>query len=40
MSCTFDIVGELCPIKINNKWQIQEGMQTDHIRPIVDHTRG
>lgn len=40
MSCTFDFANELCPIKINNKWRIQEGIQTDQLRPIVDHTRG
>ncbi|CAF0802218.1 unnamed protein product [Rotaria sordida] len=40
MSCTFDLADELCPIKIHNNWQIQDGMQADQTRPIYDHTIG
>lgn len=40
MSCSFDFNDESCPIKIHSKWRIHEGMITDHIRPISDHTRG
>jgi len=40
MSCTFDIPDEKCPLKIKNNWKIQDGIQTDKIRPINDHTRG
>ncbi|CAF4582030.1 unnamed protein product [Rotaria sp. Silwood1] len=40
MSCTFDLADELCPIRINSNWQIQEGIQADQIRPINDHTLG
>jgi hypothetical protein len=40
MSCTFDIPDEKCPLKTKNNWKIQDGIQTDKIRPINDHTRG
>jgi hypothetical protein len=40
MSCTFDLPKENCPLKNPNDWQIQDGAQTDQIRPVSDHTRG